>query len=141
MPDENGTEKTKPDAAVAEEPGPDEETSRAGQGTDDSGKTVDADSQTDLAEELKVIVSIKEGRATVGVQQPSSDPHIEAFDESDLSGLAQKVAAVAERAKARWEETPKHPSYERPAPPTRRRNRNQQGTTQEEQQEQEPRLF
>ena len=35
------------------------------------------------------------------------------------------------RARARWEEAPKHPAYERPAPPARRRNRRQQGTAQD----------
>ncbi|MXX93390.1 MAG: hypothetical protein F4169_05270 [Gammaproteobacteria bacterium] len=139
MPDENGTETTRSDAAVAEESSPDEETSRESQGGDDSVKTADADAQSDATEELKVIVSIKEGRATVGVQQPYSDPHIEAFEDADLTGLALEVIAVTQRAKVRWEETPKHPPYDRPTPPIRRRSRNQQGTTQQE--EQEPRLF
>ena len=73
------------------------------------------------------------------MQRPSSDPHIENFDDADLTGLAQEVPAVAERATARWEETPKHPAYERPAPPAQIRNRRQQGTAQEQQQM--PRLF
>ena len=38
--------------------------------SDDSEKTAETETQTDPAEELKVIVSIKEGRAIVGVQQP-----------------------------------------------------------------------
>ncbi len=80
------------------------------------------------SEELKVVVSIKGGRAVIGVQQPSSDPHIETFEDADLSELAQEVTAVTERARARWEENPKHPAYERPAPPPKRRNnRRQQG--------------
>ncbi len=33
---------------------------------------------------LKVVVSIEGGRAAIGVQQPSSDPHIETFDDHDL---------------------------------------------------------
>ena len=74
-------------------------------------------------EDLKVVVSIKGGRATIGVQRPSSDPHIESFDDAELSGLAQEVTAVIERARARWEDEPKHPAHERPAPPARRRNR------------------
>ena len=62
------------------------------------------------------------------MQQPSSDPHIETFDDHDLPALAQEVTAVTERARARWEEAPKHPAYERPAPPAKRRNnRRQQG--------------
>ncbi len=81
-------------------------------------------------EELKVVVSIKGGRAIIGVQQPSSDPHIETFDDLDESGLTQEVPAVIERARARWDESPKHPAYQRPAPPPRRRNRRGQETAQ-----------
>ena len=136
MPDTKGTETTKPDAAIVDEQEPDDESSRETQGTDDSGEAAEA--QTDAAEELKIIVSIKEGRAIVGVQQPSSDPHIETFEDADLTGLTQEVAAVTERAKARWEEAPKHPAYERPSPPARSRNGRQQGADQEQQ---EPRLF
>ncbi len=84
------------------------------------------------AEDLKVVMSIKGERATIGVQRPSADPHIETFDSQDLSGLAQEVPGVTERAMARWEDAPKHPAYERPAPSTRRRNRREQGTAQPE---------
>ena len=90
----------------------------------------DAQDQDAPPEGLKVVVSIKGGRATIGVQQPSSDPHIETFDEADLSELAQEVPAVIERARARWEDAPKHPAYVRPAPPARRRRR-QQGAAQD----------
>ena len=139
MPDENGTATTRPDATIVEEQGPDEETARASQGSDDAAETDTDEAQTDAAEELKVVVSIKGRRATVGVQQPSSDPHIEAFDDAELAELAQEVAGVTERARASWVVTPKHPAYERPAPPARRRNQRQQATAQEEQQA--PRLF
>ena len=77
--------------------------------------------EADAPEDLKVVVSIKGGRATIGVQKPSSDPHIESFDDHDLTGLAQEALAVVERAKARWEDEPKHPAHVRPAPPARRR--------------------
>ena len=158
MPDETGTETTRSDApgvddslfgdaadtpdAVAGEQVSAEETEQGQRGPDAAGEpeqdpkgSDDAESEagageTDTPEELKVVVSIKEGRATIGVQQPSSDPHIESFDDNDLPGLTQEVPAVVERARAKWEESPKHPAYERPAPPAKRRNRRQQGTTQ-----------
>ena len=154
MPDENGTVTIRPetpsaddalfgdaadtaddtDAAVVEEQGSSEETEQDVQGAADDGdkpeaeEPADAEAQTDASEELKVVVSIKGGRAVIGVQQPSSDPHIETFEDHDLHGLAQEIPAVTERARARWEEAPKHPAYERPAPPPKRRNnRRQQG--------------
>ena len=56
-------------------------------------------------------MSIKGGRATIGVQRPSSDPHIETFDDPDLAGLIQEVLPVIERARAKWEEEPRHPAH------------------------------
>ena len=87
--------------------------------------------ETAPPEDLKVVVSIKDGRATIGVQRPSSDPHIESFDEPDLSRLAGSVAAVLERARAKWEDEPKYPAHERPAASTRRRPRREQGAAQD----------
>ncbi len=151
MPDEIGTETTRPDApsadeslfgdatddtpaAVVEEEDSEGDTEQDTQGAADDGDNPDAgetdegEAEATPSDELKVVVSIKGGRAVIGVQQPSSDPHIETFEDADLSELAQEVPAVTERARAKWEETPKHPAYERPAPPPKRRNnRRQQG--------------
>ena len=157
MPDEVGTEATRSDAPSADESlfgdpaddraapvvreedsndaAPDEPDDGSGETAQDKQDSGDADEQvageeTGSSEDLKVVVSIKDGRATIGVQQPSSDPHIETFDDLEVSGLTQEVPAVVERARARWEETPKHPAYARPAPPARRRNRREQGAAQ-----------
>ena len=147
MPDENGTEATRSDgpstdeslfgdaaddaaAAVDQEEDSKGETTQDGQGSDDAGEQADGDA-TEASEDLKVVVSIKGGRATIGVQQPSSDPHIETFDDPDLSGLIQETLAVVERARARWEEEPKYPAHVRPAPQARRRARSGQGAAQE----------
>ena len=150
MPDEIGTETTSPDtpsaedtlfgdadeqaddtpAAVVEEEDGKGDTEQDTQDAADSEDKPDAEAETDTADELKVVVSIKGSRAVIGVQQPSSDPHIETFEDHDLPALAQEVVGVTERAKEKWEEAPKHPAYERPAPPAKRRNRRQQGATQ-----------
>ena len=141
MPEEPGTEATRSDApsadeslfgeaaydteaVVADEHDVNEESAQDPQGADEGEK------QTGQPEDLKVVVSIKDGRTTIGVQQPSSDPHIESFDDPDLSGLTQEVPAVIERARAKWEDEPKYPAHERPAPPARRRTRREQGTAQ-----------
>ena len=114
---------------------PIEDTSSKNETEQDSQGSEVAEDQTAKDEvsppdDLKVVVSLKEGRATIGVQQPSSDPHIEAFDDPDLSGLTQEVSAVIERARARWDEAPKYPAYARPAPSTRRRPPRDQGSAQ-----------
>ena len=130
-----------PDDAVAKEQDANSETGHHGRGSeiagekagaDESGPAEDptADDKTTPPEELKVVVSIRAGRASIGVQRSSSDPYIESFDDRELSELAQEVPAVLERAKARWEEAPKHPAYERPANPTERRTRRNQGSAQ-----------
>ena len=98
----------------------------------DGGGVQPAQGETETTEELKVVVSIRGDRATIGVQQPSVDPHIESFDDLDLAGLALEVPAVIERARARWEDEPRHPAHERPAPPARRRTRREQGAAQAE---------
>ena len=61
-------------------------------------------------------MSIKGGRATIGMQRPSSDPHIETFDDGDLAGLTQEVLPVIERARAKWEGEPRHQTHESPLP-------------------------
>ena len=100
------------------------------QGSDVAEEEQAGEAETTSPEDLKVVVSIREGRVSIGVQRPSSDPYIESFDDGDLSELAQEVPAVLERARARWEEAPKHPAYERPATPTGRRPRRNQGSAQ-----------
>ena len=146
MSDEIGTETTRSDApsadeslfgdaaddaaaAAVEEQDADKKAGQDPKGSDDIEGEAGA-SETDTPEDLKVVVSIKGGRATIGVQGASSDPHIESFDDHDLSGLAQEVLPVIERAKAKWEDEPKHPAHERPALPARRRSRRQQGAAQ-----------
>ena len=141
MPDENGTEATRSDApssddslfgdpaddaaaAVADEQDASKEIAQDPQGSDDAGDEAGA------PEDLKVVISIKDGRATIGVQGASSDPHIEAFDDPDLSRLTQEALAVVERARAKWEDEPRYPAHEKPAPPARRRNRREQGAAQ-----------
>ncbi len=138
MPDETGTEATRSDAPSADESlFGDAADDAAVEGEDSTAETAQDEQGSDAAEEqagqpedLKVVVSIKGGRATIGVQRPSSDPHIETFDDGDLAGLTQEVSAVIERARAKWEEEPRHPAHERPAPPARRRPQRAQGPAQ-----------
>ena len=139
MPDEIGTEISCSDAWRAEEVlfGDDVDDAAAEAVDEEAPETAedledpdDAGGQAAPQEELKVVLSIKGDRATIGVQQPSSDPHIESFDDLDLTGLAQEVPAVVERAKARWEDEPMYPAHERPAPPPRRRTRREEGAAQ-----------
>ena len=143
MPAETGTEASRSDApiddeslfgdaaddtkaAVANEQDANEEVAENSQSSDD------AEEHADTPQALKVVVSIRGAGPTIGVQQPSSDPHIESFDDQDLSGLTQGVSAVMERARAKGEDEPRYPAHARPAPSTRRQPRRSQGATQAE---------
>ena len=157
MPDETGTETIRSDAPSADESlfgdGAEDAAVAAADEQDAKEETAegseDAGEQAGPPEDLKVVLSIKEGRAIIGVQRPSSDPYIESFDDPDLAEVTQEVPAVIERARARWEHAPKNPAFERPAPPARRQNRRGQGSAQtgafdagtEQQQPEPPRLF
>ena len=146
MSDENGTETTRSDAlsaaeslfgdtpadktvAIAKEEDSKNETEQDSQGSEVTEDQT-AEGEASPTEDLKIVVSIKDGRATIGVQRPSSDPHIEACHDPDLSRLTQEVLAVIERARARWEDEPKYPTHERPASPARRRGRREQRSAQ-----------
>ena len=115
--------------AVAKEEDSKNETEQDSQGSE-VAEDQTAEGEASPTEDLKVVVSIKDGRATIGVQRRSSDPHIEAFDAPELSALAGEVLAVVARAKARWESAPKHPAHTRPAASTPRRSRREQGSGQ-----------
>ena len=115
--------------------GPDAEMDTAADEADvaddaDDGGEQPATAETETTDELKVVLSIKGGRATIGVQRPASDPHIESFDDPDLFGLADEFPAVVARARAKWEEEPMHPAYVKPTPSPRQRNRRQQAAAQ-----------
>ena len=133
--------------------GPEADTDAAAEEPDvaDAAGEQPAPAKTETSEEMKVVLSIRGDRATIGVQRPWTDPHIESFDDPDLFGLADEFPAVVARAMARWEEEPMHPAFVKPAPPPRQRNRRQQGAAQaattgegaetEEQQPETLRLF
>ncbi len=146
MPEETGTETTRSDApsaddslfgdaadgteaAVADARDAGQEGAQDPNGADDAQEQATGE-ETGSSEDLKVVVSVKGGRATIGVQQPASDPHIESFDGHDLAELPQEVSAVIERARAKWEDEPRYPAHERPAPPARRQPRRGQAPAQ-----------
>ena len=118
------------DTEADSEPDDDTDTAAEEPATADDAEEQPVPSDSETTDELKVVLSIKGGRATIGVQRPSADPHIEAFDDPDLFGLSDQFPAVVARARAIWEEEPRHPAYEKPAPPPRQRNRRQQATAQ-----------
>ena len=118
------------DTEAAAEPDAEPETSVEEPDVGDDAGEQPAPTDSETTYELKVVLSIRGNRATIGVQRPSVDPHIEAFDYADLFGLADELPAVVARARAIWEEEPRHPAYVKPASQPRQRNGRQQTTAQ-----------
>ncbi len=118
------------DTEADAEPEDDTDTDAEEPGTADDAEEQPTPADTETTDELKVVLSIRGGRAVIGVQRPSADPHIESFDDPDLFELADQFPAVVARARAIWEEEPRHPAYVKPTHPPRQRNRRQQATAQ-----------
>lgn len=80
--------------------------------------STEAQPQPDGHKDLKVVLSIRGDKASIGVQRPLCDPFIETFQAAGFSEeLVQEIPGVIARAVARWQETPQFPKYDRPAPP------------------------
>ena len=137
MPDEIGTETTRSDvpsadeslfgdaaddaaAAVAEEHNANGETGKDPQGSDDAEGEAGA-SETDAPEDLKVVVSIKGGRATIGVQQPLVGPAHRVLRRPRPDRAGAGGPGGGRKAKARWEDEPKQPGPRQTRSPARRR--------------------
>ena len=92
----------KPEASAAGEESPEEQTE--GQES--------AEGQDEESEELKMVVRVKDGRASVAVWRSGADPHMETFPETDnLEELLSKLPGMIERANSRWAESPMRPKY------------------------------
>ena len=76
--------------------------------TEQESKTADDD--------LKVVISIRGGIATVGVQRPGTDPHFESFAHMKLEEILPEVIGVYETAEAKWSEQPRYPAHEGATP-------------------------
>ena len=87
MPEEIGMETCRSDAPSADEsPFVDAEDEATAEVAEEQAVGKETAQESQDPEDLKVVVSIKGGRATIGVQGASSDPHIESFDDLDEFG-------------------------------------------------------
>jgi hypothetical protein len=68
-----------------------------------------------MSDELKVVISLKESRAAVGVQAPECDPVFFGV-EGDLQAALKAVPDFVDEAKARWETSKLCPKCETPLP-------------------------
>jgi len=70
--------------------------------------------------ELKVVISLKDGKASLGVQAPDCDP-VFAVLEGSLEEALEKVPALVAEAREKWDSSPRYPKTSHqltPAPST-----------------------
>ena len=83
--------------------------------------------QDEEPEELKMVVRVKDGRASVAVWRSGADPHMETFPEtSNLEDLLSKLPGMIERANSRWAESPMRPKYKPQRSPRKKKEANSQ---------------
>ena len=107
--------KEKPEASAAEE--------ESAEGQDEE----QTEGQDEEPEELKMVVRVKDGRASVAVWRSGADPHMETFPEtSNLEELLSKLPGMIERANSRWAESPMRPKYKPQRSPRKKKEGNSQ---------------
>lgn len=62
-------------------------------------------------EQLKIIVTYKENKGSIGVSKPECDPVLELVA-GDLEEVVSRILGIVEQARAKWEEAPKYPKCE-----------------------------
>ena len=72
-----------------------------------------------MASEIKVVIVLKDGRGTVGIQSPECDPVFSTV-EGDLVTIAAELPALVQLAEVKWSTSPKNPqsTIEPPPPPS-----------------------
>lgn len=97
---------------------PTEETSDEGpeEATVEPAPETAAASPQKPANELKVVIVMKDDRTLLGVQSPDCDPVYTTMDGS-LATVLEKVPALVAEAKEKWEANPRYPKADLPTPP------------------------
>ncbi|MBA7688195.1 hypothetical protein ES703_96674 [subsurface metagenome] len=68
------------------------------------------------ANEIKVVIVLKDDKIMLGVQSPDCDPVYDTM-EGTLAAALKKVPALVARAKKQWEANPRYPKAVLPEPP------------------------
>ena len=66
--------------------------------------------------EIKMVILLKDGRGSVGIQSPECDPVFSTV-EGDLVTIAAELPGLVEQAQAKWSQSPKNPNAPEPPPP------------------------
>jgi hypothetical protein len=86
--------------------------------------------------EIKIVVTLKEGGAMIGLQKHGCDPVFHKV-EGELPVLLKSIPKLVEDTLAKWEQTPKYPKCQTdltpPAPPPRAASRSARQTAPDQQ--------
>jgi len=66
--------------------------------------------------EIKVVILLKDGRGSVGIQSPECDPVFSTV-EGDLVTIAAELPALVQLAEMKWSTSPKNPQSTIEPPP------------------------
>ncbi|MDO8715392.1 MAG: hypothetical protein Q7J73_01070 [Dehalococcoidales bacterium] len=78
-------------------------------------ETTDVSKPEKPANELKVVIILKDDRAMLGVQSPNCDPVYKTM-EGDLSAVLQVLPTLVADAKLQWAAAPRYPKADLPKP-------------------------
>ena len=87
-------------------------------------------------EELKVVITLKGERGTIGIQAPDCDPVFSLF-EGSLGQALERVPGLVSEARERWEQNPQYPRTKHELTPPAQQPR----PAQTQQRAQQQRLF
>lgn len=69
-----------------------------------------------MSAEIKVVISLKDGRGFVGIQSPNCDPAFTTL-EGDMEAVLGRVPELVQQAQERWAENARYPKADLPKPP------------------------
>lgn len=64
-----------------------------------------------MSDELKIVIVLKENRASVGIQGPECDPVLSLVN-GILPEVLATIPAMVDQARAKWAEDPRYPKCE-----------------------------
>lgn len=70
-----------------------------------------------MASEMKVVIVVKEGRGSVGIQVPECDPVFHIIQEGGLTAAIAKVPELVQQAEQQWASSPRYPKTTVVTPP------------------------
>ena len=117
----NPTEELTPPAEDAAETEEEEEDSEA-EVKDDAPEhpaTPPASPGPPTPNDLKIVISLKGERASIGIQRPGCDPFLLPLPDAGLTNAIARLPEALVEADALWQGRRQNPKYARPAPPPR----------------------